>query len=295
MSDRFLKYVGLYGDQRQPFSEAFIHYEPLRKRSEFYDYKITEHLHSELIQFFFIKEGGGLMLSGKKKIALNTPCILIIPSNTLHGFVFQSNISGDVWSISSSFFESSLEQEKKVLLQLNRLQQLLFEEASPTIMEIEQFKHNLIAEMGQNKTGKQTILRLHFQLFLMHLYRAVQNKPTETIPTDNKVLAYFHAFQKLLSQHIHESYSIKAYAADLKITPVHLNRVCRALVQKSALQVVHEYVLNEAKKYLLGTDNSIAEISYFLDFNDPSHFSKFFKKMEGVTPKTFRSNKNGLS
>ena len=64
--------------------------------------------------------------------------------------------------------------------------------------------------------------------------------------------------------------------------------ICQTLVQKSALQLVHEYLLIEAKKYLLGTSNSIAEISYFLDFKDPSHFSKFFRKMSGASPREFR-------
>jgi AraC-like DNA-binding protein len=45
----------------------------------------------------------------------------------------------------------------------------------------------------------------------------------------------------------------------------------------------------EAKTYLLHTALSIAEIGYKLDFTDPSHFNRFFKKYSGATPAVFRN------
>ena len=47
---------------------------------------------------------------------------------------------------------------------------------------------------------------------------------------------------------------------------------------------------NEAKKYLLNTNYSISEVSYFLNFKDPAYFTRLFKKMTGVTPSEFRKN-----
>lgn len=291
MPKKLLNYKGAYGDQNNPVPGALINYEPLKERSELYDYEITEHLHTDLIQLFFITKGGGILLSEGKKIALNTPCVLIIPNSTLHGFVFQSDISGEVLSISVSFFEKSLEKDKKVLLQLNKLQQLTFEEKAPLLKKIKEFTNHIITELSTNKPEKNIVIQLFFHLLLLHLYRTIKDKPTVVIPTENRMLNYYHTFQKLIQKHIHETKPIKEYAKELNISPVHLNRICQTLVQKSALQVVHEYLLAEAKKYLLGTDYSIAEISYFLDFNDPSHFSKFFKKMVGVTPRKFRIGK----
>ena len=292
MPKKLLHYKGPYGEQRNPVSNELINYEPLRKRSKIYNYEITEHLHTDLMQLFLITEGGGLLLSEGRKIPLDPPCALIIPINTLHGFVLQSTIEGDVFTFSNSFFETSLLDTKKILLKLNQLQQFSFEEDTTSFKEILHYRSNLINEITKQHAEKRYAIQLIFQLLLLQLYRTEQQQPTPIIPTENKILTYFHSFQNLIKQNIHGSKTIQEYAKELNISPVHLNRICQNLVQKSALQVVHESLLNEAKKYLLGTSNSIAEISYFLDFNDPSHFSKFFKKMMGLSPRAFRNKRS---
>ena len=288
MPKKLLQYKGPYGEQRNPVSDELIDYEPLSKRSAIYNYEITEHLHTDLMQLFLITAGGGFLLSEGKKIALQTPCALIIPNNTLHGFVLQSDVAGDVFTFSTTFFEKNLVTVKKILLQMNQLQQLVFDKNTSTFQGILTLKNSLLKELAAYHPEKKYAIKLYFQLLLLHLYRVTQEKPVQTLPIENRTLVYFHAFQKLIKQTIHETKTIQEYAKELSISPVHLNRICQTLVQKSALQVVHEYLLIEAKKYLLGTGNSIAEISYFLDFKDPSHFSKFFRKMMGVNPRAFR-------
>jgi AraC family transcriptional regulator of adaptative response / methylphosphotriester-DNA alkyltransferase methyltransferase len=48
-------------------------------------------------------------------------------------------------------------------------------------------------------------------------------------------------------------------------------------------------IIEEAKKLLLESEKSIAEIAHILTY-DPSNFSKFFKKFIGKTPGEFRKN-----
>ncbi len=291
MPKKLLHYKGPYGEQQNPVSFELINYEPLKKRSAVYNYEITEHLHTDLVQLFIIMEGGGFLLSEGQKIPLNPPCALIIPNNTLHGFVLQADIQGDVFTFSNTFFEKSLTDRKKILLQLNQLQQFSFDENTVNFKGILHSRQTLINEITSVGTEKRYAIQLLFQLLLLQLYRVEQQQPTQIIPTENRMLTYFHTFQNLIKQNTHQSKSVQQYATALNISPVHLNRICQALVQKPALQIIHEHLLNEAKKYLLGTSNSIAEISYFLDFKDPSHFSKFFKKKMGVSPRGFRKER----
>jgi AraC family transcriptional activator of pobA len=72
------------------------------------------------------------------------------------------------------------------------------------------------------------------------------------------------------------------------ITAVHLNRVCRAIVGKSTLQTIQEAILLEAQRYLHHSSYSISEISYLLNFDDISYFSRLFKKQLGLSPRQFR-------
>lgn len=45
----------------------------------------------------------------------------------------------------------------------------------------------------------------------------------------------------------------------------------------------------EAKRILLETESTVAEIAYLLSFDDPHNFSRFFKAEEGITPTEFRN------
>ena len=44
----------------------------------------------------------------------------------------------------------------------------------------------------------------------------------------------------------------------------------------------------EAKRQMLFTDKQTQEIAYDLGFEDPTHFSRFFKKIEKVTPSKYK-------
>jgi AraC family transcriptional regulator, transcriptional activator of pobA len=56
-------------------------------------------------------------------------------------------------------------------------------------------------------------------------------------------------------------------------------------------QFIIERILLEAKSLLTHTELNIAEISHNLQFDEPTNFSKFFKKYVGLTPLQFRHRK----
>lgn len=290
MNNNLLNFKGLYGDNHSSPLPEFIHLEALELRSKVYDWEITEHLHTDLIQVFIFSSGEGLLISENKKIALNTPSILMIPANTLHGFVFQSNICGDVLTFSESFLENIFKNSPHVTLGLNNLKNFSFETNPKGFEEMQYLKDKIEEELQTENLEKQISLRAFFQLFFVNLYRWSLQHENQISKSDNRTIGYFQAFQKSVKQSLHESKSINDYAQELNITAVHLNRICQSLVQKSALQIVHEYLVNEAKKYLLNTSNSIAEISYFLDFKDPAYFTRLFKKQTGLSPSEFRNS-----
>ncbi|MCH4889864.1 helix-turn-helix domain-containing protein [Acidaminobacter sp. JC074] len=51
---------------------------------------------------------------------------------------------------------------------------------------------------------------------------------------------------------------------------------------------IHDAIIDMAKNLLLGTDQTVADIAYGLGYNYPGHFSKFFKKKVGLSPKEYR-------
>lgn len=290
MSKSIINFKGLYGDKQAIYLPNFIHYEPLETRSKMYDWEIKEHLHTELFQVFMIERGEGVIISENKELKLVGPCIVTIPTNSLHGFVFQPDIKGEVITFSESFLENIFKDLPKVLLGINRFNLLLFADKLSAFQQVFQYKTEIVKELYDDNIEKNTVIQSLFQLFFIYLYRfSVLQKQTIT-ESDNRTLQYFQAFQKSIKKSLHETKSIAQYAKELNITSVHLNRICQSLMQKSALEIVQDYLIKEAKKYLLNTNYSVSEVSYFLNFKDPAYFTRLFKKQTGVTPTDFRKN-----
>jgi AraC-like DNA-binding protein len=97
-----------------------------------------------------------------------------------------------------------------------------------------------------------------------------------------------YQFRRLLNKHISKWHLVADYAAALKISHNHLNKLCKAHLLRTALQLIHERLIIEAKREVLFSDKTISEISNLLHFSDVANFNRFFKKMTGQTANHFR-------
>jgi len=68
-----------------------------------------------------------------------------------------------------------------------------------------------------------------------------------------------------------------------------LSRACLAAVGRSAKEVIDQRVALEAKRLLVHSKASIAEIAHELGFTEPTNFVKFFKRTALATPVAFRA------
>ena len=53
----------------------------------------------------------------------------------------------------------------------------------------------------------------------------------------------------------------------------------------------YPYVIIEAKALLISSNLTIQEICYKLNFSTPSSFTRFFKRITGMSPRKFRTLK----
>ncbi|MES1160150.1 MAG: helix-turn-helix transcriptional regulator, partial [Bacteroidota bacterium] len=68
----------------------------------------------------------------------------------------------------------------------------------------------------------------------------------------------------------------------------HLNRAVKQVTGKTTTEHIADRMLSEAKALLKFTDWNISMISYCLGFEEPAHFSHFFRKQTSLTPTAFR-------
>jgi len=61
---------------------------------------------------------------------------------------------------------------------------------------------------------------------------------------------------------------------------------------RNAKELIQQRLILEAKRMGLHTLMSNKEIAFHIGFNEPSHFSRFFTKVEGYSFTTFRTSLN---
>ena len=100
----------------------------------------------------------------------------------------------------------------------------------------------------------------------------------------------FQDFIDLLASMNKKELNVRYYAEALSLTPKYLSAVCKTQSGKTAIEWIREYVMNDARRYLVGTDFSVKEIASHLGFSNFSFFCKSVKKFFGMTPLELRNS-----
>jgi len=95
-------------------------------------------------------------------------------------------------------------------------------------------------------------------------------------------------FKKDLKEHFNKEKAVKFYADKQFISTKTLNIATREIINQSTKQYISEYIVLLAKRMLTSTSFTTTEIAYELGFDEPTNFTKFFKKKEKVTPVMFQ-------
>ena len=120
-------------------------------------------------------------------------------------------------------------------------------------------------------------------------------------PIPKKILARQHEitadFLKEIDKHLDDllkndlpdMFEIRDFAEILHIHPTHLSNTIKLTTGKAPCFFFEEKIMVIARDMLKDNGQSIAQIAFKLTF-DPSNFTKFFKRFEGITPKQYREH-----
>jgi len=98
----------------------------------------------------------------------------------------------------------------------------------------------------------------------------------------------FRRFRRELEEQIYARPSVAQLARSLRVSSSTLNRACHEVLGHSAKEEVDRCIVLEAQRLLVHTAATTAAISEQLSFTEPTNFTKFFRRLAGMTPETFR-------
>ncbi len=118
----------------------------------------------------------------------------------------------------------------------------------------------------------------------------VRPDPVSSAPADDT----FRRYSAALERDFRSSHRVTDYAAALGYSPRTLTRATLTATGTTAKQYLDARILLEAKRLLVHTDATAADISRTLGcFTEPTDFAKFFRKRDGRTPLEFRAVARG--
>ncbi len=144
----------------------------------------------------------------------------------------------------------------------------------------------LLTEFESNNSFKDDLIRAIMKTILIQLARIYQ--PFYEFKKGSSHL--IRDYENLLDEYYRSRKTPHEYASLLNVTANHLNAACKKFYGITAGKIIRERIILEAKRMLVHSDQSILQIGHYLNFEDNSYFSRFFKKYVGQSPEGFRKN-----
>ena len=255
------------------------------------NYVLDDTLHQvSFYEILFIEKGKGYFMLDESKILIAPGTIVFTSPGQLRQWNIEKKVSGYTLFFEKDFLTLFFTDE----LFLYRFQ-YFHQYTKPTGVQMDtiSFRQTLELvrliekEFMQLQNDSNHMMRaLLYQLLvaLNRFYAASYN-----LERDTYIHPDFFRFRSLLENQFMVQHRVAAYAQLLKISPAHLNKICRQYSGLSAQQIIHHKLITEIKKQLR-SGLPANEIAYKMDFSDPSNFNRFFKKLTGTTPQGYKSS-----
>lgn len=117
-------------------------------------------------------------------------------------------------------------------------------------------------------------------LFYQRQFQASSAQQSDLLARFQKVLADYYDRQL---QHRHGLPTVKYCASELCLSPSYFGDVVRNATGDSPTRIIQHFLIDRAKSLMVG-GMSVSQVADELGFEYPQHFTRYFKKHEGVTP-----------
>lgn len=281
-------FEGLYGENNIDFVKGLIYVYPFGIIGKQNNNSVKLHAHNNLFQIFLIIEGETKLLFDNKEIVIKGPSFITVPKNTDHGFKHLSSLNGWIISLSDNILEHLIKRETDVINAIESFQIIKIEEDEFSDV-IYKTMLDCIIEYNSEKKGRLLMLEFIVGKLVVQLSRL----PLKNLKTNTSSTILFRRFTQLIHENNNYKKTVDQYATELKISIVHLNRICKSVAKKSSKEIIIDHYITEAQILLSEKEKTVSEVCYILGFEDPSYFSRIFKRKTGITPNEFRKNTIG--
>ncbi|MDR2765769.1 MAG: AraC family transcriptional regulator [Tannerella sp.] len=231
---------------------------------------------------------------GEHRITQNTESFLL-PGMTFYMKNMSDDFSVRLFTFSGELFDDvNVGLDFSVNEYLRRVPFYTYTEKNAAYMS-ETFTWYDMAKLLSKNTGSKSfplMQRNFLQSYLTYLFECIRLKlDSESLKLTRK-RELFYQFMSLLSKHCREQRNVRFYAEKLHITTNYLCKITRESIPcKSPKDLIDQHFILEIKTLLQSPKLSISEISCRLDFPNESYFCRYFRRLVGMSPQSYRMTK----
>lgn len=147
----------------------------------------------------------------------------------------------------------------------------------------------LLYDMSQETNHRfyEEALKLQMQIFLLEMWHIFEDE------LDRKKRSFqsgtlYERFIQLVQEHCMTQREVRFYSDKLNITAKYLNYICKVNTGITASEWIQRNARERIFILLQNKNLNISEIADKMDFSSRSFFTRYVKKLLGVTPKEYR-------
>lgn len=230
-------------------------------------------------RLIFVTRGQGRITVSGLTSGYGANNLMYIPARTMYGFEVSNTVFGVILTVPTAM--ATEWPSNSVHL---RLRDVIAQKELAGQME------SLERELKSTQPGHYRAAHYQVGLLSIYLERQMAMRP-ETL-TDNRAntaaAKLVAAYTSLIDRDYHQHAGVADYAANLGVTPTHLARCCKKTCGKSALSLLNDRILFEARILLRNSKIPVHKIATDLGFSSAAYFARAFQAHTSLTPSQFR-------
>ena len=230
---------------------------------------------SEPLLLWFTKGQGRITLAGSTR-GYTAHNAVFIPAGVMHGFEVGPQVFG-----TAIYFGRGTVTPLPAVPQLLRIREVHAQQDLNVLVDMVQ------REMNSDMPGSDRAAKHYLGLLGVWLERQVAKATPDQVKPDaaKRLVSRYTA---LLEREFRSGAGVGDLAAALGVTPTHLTRCCRLACGRSAIDLMQDRRIFEARQLLAETRLPVGQIGASLGFTSAAYFTRAFQHLTGKTPSAFR-------
>lgn len=237
--------------------------------------------YSRPVLLWFTRGSGRITMNGTTR-GYGAHNAIFLPPGTMHGFDMAGQVLGFAVFLPPDPALDWPEEPLHLRCREGRLQA----ELTGLIEQLERATAAPDAETGQE------LFHLSGMVSVWLKRRGAARETSEVSRGERASDRLSAAYSAMVERGFRDAKGVADYARELGVTPTHLSRVCRATSGRSALALLIDRRLYEARRMLRDTDRPVQEIARDTGFGSAAYFSRAFRAEIGASPSEFRRKPN---